>query len=91
VSSISAHLRSHPSRPLLIPSNLIFFLLCSWDDIKAPGNFGLEQAYDFTDALGVAGWLNVLVRQSKSVGIACIAQSVNVMYVSCVSPFSSEI
>lgn len=29
--------------------------------------------------LGVAGWLNLLVRKSKDVGIACIAQSVNVI------------
>jgi alpha-N-arabinofuranosidase len=29
--------------------------------------------------LGVAGWLNILVRKSYDVGIACIAQSVNVI------------
>ncbi|CDZ98513.1 glycoside hydrolase [Phaffia rhodozyma] len=50
-----------------------------WDEIKAPGSYGLEQTYDYTDALGVAAWLNVLVRKSREVGIACIAQSVNVI------------
>ncbi|CAO1626768.1 unnamed protein product [Sympodiomycopsis kandeliae] len=52
-----------------------------WDEVKAPGNGsnGLEQWYDYTDMLGVVAWLNVLVRKSKEVGIACIAQSVNVI------------
>jgi len=50
-----------------------------WDEVKAPGSNGLEQYYDFTDMLGVAGWLNILVRKSYDVGIACIAQSVNVI------------
>ncbi|PWN54403.1 glycoside hydrolase [Violaceomyces palustris] len=50
-----------------------------WDETKAPGSQGLEQAYDFTDMLGVCAWLNILVRKSKEVGMACIAQSVNVI------------
>ncbi|EPQ31923.1 uncharacterized protein PFL1_00122 [Pseudozyma flocculosa PF-1] len=50
-----------------------------WDEVKAPGSNGLEQAYDYTDMLGVCAWLNVLVRKSKDIGIACIAQSVNVI------------
>lgn len=50
-----------------------------WDEVRAPGSVGLEQQYDFTDMLGVVAWLNVLVRKSKEVGIACIAQSVNVI------------
>ncbi|PWY97771.1 glycoside hydrolase [Testicularia cyperi] len=50
-----------------------------WDELKAPGSSGLEQAYDYTDMLGVVAWLNILVRKSKDVGIACIAQSVNVI------------
>ena len=50
-----------------------------WDEVKAPGSQGLEQAYDYTDMLGVVAWLNILVRKSKDVGIACIAQSVNVI------------
>ncbi|EST07240.1 Alpha-L-arabinofuranosidase, C-terminal [Kalmanozyma brasiliensis GHG001] len=50
-----------------------------WDEVKAPGSQGLEQAYDYTDMIGVVAWLNILVRKSKDVGIACIAQSVNVI------------
>lgn len=50
-----------------------------WDVVKAPGSKGLEQTYDFTDALAVAAWLNIFVRKHKEVGIACIAQSVNVV------------
>lgn len=44
-----------------------------WDKLKAPGSQGLEQAYDYTDMLGVVAWPSVLVRKSKDVGIACIA------------------
>lgn len=40
---------------------------------------GLEQFYTFTDALAMASWLNVFVRQADIVEIACIAQSVNVI------------
>lgn len=50
-----------------------------WDDVKAPGSAGLEQTYDYTDMLGVVAWLNVLVRKHHEVGMACIAQSVNVI------------
>ena len=50
-----------------------------WDETKAPGSVGLEQTYEYVDMLGVAAWLNTLVRKSKEVGIACIAQSVNVV------------
>ncbi|CAO1636537.1 unnamed protein product [Parajaminaea phylloscopi] len=50
-----------------------------WDELKAPGDAGLEQSYDYTDMLGVVAWLNVLVRKHKDVGMACIAQSVNVI------------
>lgn len=52
-----------------------------WDETKAPGSVGLEQSYEYVDMLGVCAWLNVLVRKSKDVGIACIAQSVNVVSV----------
>jgi alpha-N-arabinofuranosidase len=54
-----------------------------WDETKAPGSVGLEQKYEYVDMLGVCAWLNLLVRKHKDVGIACIAQSVNV-----VSPFA---
>ncbi|WWC86548.1 uncharacterized protein L201_001425 [Kwoniella dendrophila CBS 6074] len=50
-----------------------------WDDVKAPGSNGLEQTYDYTDMLGFCAWLNVLVRKHKDIGIACLAQSVNVI------------
>ncbi|KAG7527823.1 hypothetical protein FFLO_06566 [Filobasidium floriforme] len=50
-----------------------------WDETKAPGSVGLEQSYEYVDMLGVCAWLNILVRKSKDVGIACIAQSVNVI------------
>lgn len=53
--------------------------LCRWDETKAPGSVGLEQSYEYVDMLGVCAWLNILVRKSKDVGIACIAQSVNVV------------
>lgn len=46
--------------------------------VGTPEN-GLRQIYNFTDALAMAGWLNVFVRQSDIVDIACIAQSVNVI------------
>ncbi len=51
----------------------------SWDEVKAPGASGLEQTYDFVDMLGFCGWLHVLVRKHKDVGIACLAQTVNVV------------
>ena len=40
---------------------------------------GLEQFYNFADALAMASWLNVFVRQADVVDIACVAQSVNVI------------
>ncbi|KAK4687585.1 alpha-L-arabinofuranosidase, partial [Tremellales sp. Uapishka_1] len=50
-----------------------------WDEVKAPGSEGLEQSYDYTDMLGFCAWLNVLVRRHRDIGIACLAQSVNVI------------
>jgi alpha-N-arabinofuranosidase len=50
-----------------------------WDPVRAPGEQGAEELYTLSDALGVAVWLNVFVRQSKFVGMANIAQSVNVI------------
>lgn len=50
-----------------------------WDESKAPGSVGLEQNYDYTDMLGFCAWLNVLVRKHKDIGLACLAQSVNVV------------
>lgn len=50
-----------------------------WDPIRAEGSRGAEESYTLSDALAVAVWLNVFVRKSRDLGMACIAQSVNVI------------
>jgi alpha-N-arabinofuranosidase len=50
-----------------------------WDQKLAPGEDGAEQLYTLSDALAVGVWLNVFVRQSKYMGMANIAQTVNVI------------
>lgn len=50
-----------------------------WDPIRAEGSKGAEESYTLSDALAVAVWLNVFIRKSRDVGMACIAQSVNVI------------
>ena len=50
-----------------------------WDPKRAVGSRGAEERYTLSDALAVAVWLNVFVRQSEKVGMANIAQSVNVI------------
>jgi alpha-N-arabinofuranosidase len=50
-----------------------------WDEVKAPGSGGLEQTYDFTDMLGFVAWLNLLMRNHDDLGLACLAQTVNVV------------
>ncbi|KAK3299673.1 glycoside hydrolase family 51 protein [Chaetomium fimeti] len=50
-----------------------------WDPIRAPGEEGAEEKYTLSDALAVAVWLNAFIRQAKDVGMANIAQSVNVI------------
>ncbi|KIW73272.1 hypothetical protein PV04_01404 [Phialophora macrospora] len=50
-----------------------------WLPTRAVGSKGAEETYTLSDALAVACWLNVLVRKSKDVGMANIAQSVNVI------------
>lgn len=50
-----------------------------WDPTRAPGNDGAEEKYTLSDALAVGVWLNVFVRQSQHLGMANIAQSVNVI------------
>lgn len=50
-----------------------------WDPVRAPGETGAEELYTLSDALAVAVWLNVFVRQSRYVGMANIAQTVNVI------------
>jgi alpha-N-arabinofuranosidase len=50
-----------------------------WDPIRAEGSTGAEESYTLSDALAVAVWLNVFIRKSRDLGMACIAQSVNVI------------
>lgn len=50
-----------------------------WDPKRAPGELGAEEKYSLSDAIAVSVWLNVFVRQSKYIGMANIAQSVNVI------------
>ncbi|CAI6096168.1 unnamed protein product [Clonostachys chloroleuca] len=50
-----------------------------WDSSRANGRDGAEEKYTLSDALAVATWLNAFIRQSKYIGMANIAQSVNVI------------
>ncbi|KAF2404864.1 glycoside hydrolase [Trichodelitschia bisporula] len=50
-----------------------------WDPVRAPGELGAEEKYTLSDALAVAVWLNVFIRQAAHIGMATIAQSVNVI------------
>jgi len=50
-----------------------------WLPTRAVGSQGAEETYTLSDALAVAVWLNVLVRKSKDVAMANLAQSVNVI------------
>lgn len=50
-----------------------------WDPARAVGEKGAEEQYNLSDALAVAIWLNAFIRQSKYVGMANLAQSVNVI------------
>lgn len=50
-----------------------------WDPERAPGDKGAEERYTLSDALAVATWLNVFVRNARDIGMATIAQSVNVI------------
>ncbi|KAK6066381.1 alpha-L-arabinofuranosidase [Seiridium cupressi] len=50
-----------------------------WDPIRAPGDKGAEELYNLSDALAVAIWLNIFIRNAKDLGMATIAQSVNVI------------
>lgn len=64
-------------RRSLPPSHNVF-TEGQWVPTGTPQN-GLTQIYTYTDALAMASWLNVFVRQADVVDIACIAQSVNVI------------
>lgn len=50
-----------------------------WMPTRAVGSSGAEENYTLSDALAVGVWLNIFVRKSKDVGMANIAQSVNVL------------
>jgi alpha-L-arabinofuranosidase len=50
-----------------------------WDPIRSPGEKGAEELYNLSDALAVAIWLNIFVRNAKELAMATIAQSVNVI------------
>ncbi|KAG9083082.1 hypothetical protein FS749_006316 [Ceratobasidium sp. UAMH 11750] len=61
------------------PVKIAFDEWNAWDVVKGTPENGLEQVYDLSDALAVASWMNVFIRKSNHVAIACIAQSVNVI------------
>lgn len=65
-----------PSKP---PTRICFDEWNVWDPERAPGDQGAEERYTLSDALAVAVWLNVFIRQSRYVGMANIAQTVNVI------------
>ncbi|KAF8249106.1 Arabinosidase C [Wilcoxina mikolae CBS 423.85] len=50
-----------------------------WDPLRAPGQSGAEESYTLSDALAMGVWCNVFIRQSAYIGMANIAQSVNVI------------
>ncbi|CAI4217664.1 unnamed protein product [Parascedosporium putredinis] len=50
-----------------------------WDPERAPGDKGAEQEYTLSDGLAMAVWLNIFIRNSKDLGMATVAQSVNVI------------
>ncbi|EEY23726.1 alpha-N-arabinofuranosidase [Verticillium alfalfae VaMs.102] len=67
-----------------IPNNIPRQKICFdewnvWDPVRAPGWLGAEEKYTLSDALAVAVWLNVFIRQAKYIGMATVAQSVNVI------------
>lgn len=65
--------------PSKAPTKICFDEWNVWDPERAPGDQGAEERYTLSDALGVAVWLNVFVRQSKYIGMANLAQTVNVI------------
>ncbi|KAF2014239.1 glycoside hydrolase family 51 protein [Aaosphaeria arxii CBS 175.79] len=50
-----------------------------WDPVRAPGELGAEESYTLSDALAVSIFLNGFIRQARDMGMANIAQSVNVI------------
>lgn len=50
-----------------------------WDPVRAPGEQGAEEKYTLSDALAVSVFLNAFIRQAGAMGMANIAQSINVI------------
>lgn len=65
--------------PSVAPTRICFDEWNVWDPLRAPGEKGAEEIYTLSDALAVAVWLNVFIRQSQHVAMANIAQTVNVI------------
>ncbi|EOA87710.1 hypothetical protein ACJQWK_02308 [Exserohilum turcicum] len=66
--------------PVTVPRQTICFDEWNvWDSMRAPGELGAEEKYTLSDALAVANFLNGFIRQAKDVGMATVAQSVNVI------------
>ncbi len=66
--------------PATVPKQKICFDEWNvWDPVRAPGEQGAEEQYTLSDALAVAVFLNGFIRQAKDMGMANIAQSVNVI------------
>ncbi|THH00489.1 hypothetical protein EW026_g2051 [Hermanssonia centrifuga] len=67
------------AKKVVKPIKIAFDEYGVWDETVGTPENGLEQFYNLADALAMAAWLNVFVRQADIVEIACIAQSVNVI------------
>jgi alpha-N-arabinofuranosidase len=66
--------------PATVPKQTICFDEWNvWDPVRAPGEQGAEEKYSLSDALAVSVFLNGFIRQAGSMGMANIAQSVNVI------------
>ncbi|OCH86846.1 glycoside hydrolase [Obba rivulosa] len=74
------------SKAISKPIKIAFDEYGVWDETVGTPQNGLEQFYTLADALAMASWLNVFVRQADVVEIACVAQSVNVISPLIVSP-----
>ncbi|KAG8855312.1 hypothetical protein FRB96_007110 [Tulasnella sp. 330] len=61
------------------PVKIAFDEWGAWDETIGTPENGLEQHYTLRDALGVASWLNVFVRNADIVKMANYAQAVNVI------------
>ncbi|EKM57999.1 glycoside hydrolase family 51 protein [Phanerochaete carnosa HHB-10118-sp] len=67
------------ARKVAKPITIAFDEYGVWDETVGTPQNGLQQFYTLADALAMASWLNVFVRQADIVEIACVAQSVNVI------------